>query len=246
MPPTVPLLPGRTPAPRPPRLSRCTLVGALLAGAASLPLPAAALGWQESGEVISFLGAPSSEALSDGVLRYAATFLDRTLDYTGAAARPVGLYVAWLWTYDSLGQATALPWDDASGRFVGAGVAATLARLDAPLARLPLAEVAGSSADQPRTPGFREPPIQAQPGWQVPLVEVGTLAPGGSANYSLTLTLQFDDAEAYQDWVGGGSFHVGAQGVVGPVAAVPEPAAAPLALLGLATLALALRRRPLG
>ena len=226
-----PLLPARAPA-------ATRLAGLLLACAAALPGAAAAQAWQASDDVVSFLGAASAEDWSDAALRYTATFADRTVDHLGAQARPVGLYIAWLWTYDSLGQSTALAWDDASGRFVGAGVSATLARLDAPMARLALTDLAGLGADQARSPGFGETPIQAQAGWQVPLVDVGSVVPGGSATYGLSLTLAFDDQGAFQDWLAGGSYHVEMQGLVGALPAVPEPATAALALAGLLTLAL--------
>lgn len=217
------------------RRSQLWLAGAVLAtGLGTLaPCAQASPSWQQTDSLSSTLddsGVYTTPTATTGVI----TFANQIATNTGSTARHMGMYFGWNWITDYAGGASALPWSNATGAFVGGPVSLTIARTGFAAQTLRIGDVLDDTwVGVPWTPGFGLPAIASAADWVVPFFDFGELLPGQSVSYGMSLSYEFAspaDLAQFQ------YFYTYAQGVQ----AVPEPVT--FLLLGLALLLLGLQR----
>jgi hypothetical protein len=186
--------------------------------------------WQQTDNLQSVLGDPSAYSSSSPTAT--VTYENQTATNTGATTEHMGMYIGWVWSYDSVEASTPLPWSNASNAFVGGAVASfTVSRLGFADQTLALNTIVGDTwIGNPwaTTVWEGDTPIATQSDWVVPFFDFGILASGASVSYDLSFTLTFTDEAAFKDWDKGGSFYVSAQGVQ----TVPEAGSSLALLLG--------------
>lgn len=195
--------------------------------------------WMEDNDLQSTLDDHYSYS-SDAATRTAVvSFTNQVATNSGATPGHFAMYLGWAWSYNSEAFETPLPWDNATMAFAGGGIAMTVARPGFGPQSLHLGDVVGDTWIGNPWPASDPLPIATQADWNVPLLDLGTIAAGASVNYDITLTFTFADATAFADWNRGGDFYLGGQGL----SDVPEPGGFALVGVALLGLGLASRRR---
>lgn len=207
-------------------LASCLLAG-LTAAASAAPT------WVESSSLASWLDNNWTYA-SDATTRTATvSYHDQVATNTSGAAAHLGMYVGWVWSYDSTGAATSLLWSNADNAFVGGGIKLAIGGATG---SVKLGDVLNDTwIGTPWTPGAPAAGIATQADWVVPLFDFGDIAAGASVLYDISMTLTFDTQAAFDDWNRAGSFYVSSQAVQ-----LPEPGGLSLVALALAMLGLGL------
>ena len=204
---------------------------------ATTPTLLAAQQWQQTDNLQSTLGATGSYTYSAVGLTGTYAYTNQTATNVGPTTQHMGMYLGWLWSYNSAGTNNPLLWSNGDNAFVGGPVSLKITRPGFAAKNVLLSTVADDSwIGVPYGMGS-DTKITTQGNWNVPLFDFGTLAAGASTSYDITFAFTFNNASDFDDWNRGGDFYVSAQGVQ---TVTPEPATVAMlsfALLGLAVVA---------
>lgn len=209
---------------------------ALVALCSLLPAAHAAPTWAQYDELAGSLD--NNYTVQANGTSVVVSFTAQTITNVGSQTGHYGMYFGWSWIRPGRPQAggyQAMDWSTVDQAFKVGNLTMQVQRDDGPTGSLRPADVLGDTwIGVPWTPDSAiYPAVATQAGWDLPLFDLGVLAPGQSTQYAVTF--RFDgfatasDAQIFRDFGGFASY---SQGVVDQQ--VPEPLSAALALQALA------------